>query len=106
MIMKSCLAAMLTTGVALTGSTAIAQEAAVAATVQIDEFSCRDLLILSGEERDFVLVFMHGFMSGKLREMTFDTMQLAEATDTVVTTCIDNPDDTLLSAFEAARGQG
>lgn len=101
---KPCLAAMLAMGVALTGSTAIAQDAAVASTVQIDEYSCRDLLVLSGEERDFVLVFMHGFMSGKLGEMTFDTMRLAAATDSVVTTCIDNPDDTLLSAFEVARG--
>jgi hypothetical protein len=89
---------------ALTGGVASAQDSAVADTLQIDQYSCRDLLELSGDERDFVLVFMHGFMSGKLGELTFDTMKLADATDEVVSACIDNPDGMLLAAFEAARG--
>ncbi|SDJ53723.1 HdeA/HdeB family chaperone [Aliiruegeria lutimaris] len=88
----------------VSGASAIAQDADGDGIWQVGEFTCRDLLMRGGEERDFVLVFMHGFMSGKMNEMTFDTEALTEATDAVVESCIGNPDQPLLAAFEAARG--
>ena len=73
-------------------------------TYKIDEMTCRDLLRMSGDSRDFTLIFMHGFMSGKKSELVFDAVRLTEATDKVIDICIGNPDGKLLSAFEKGRG--
>ena len=70
---------------------------------KLDEETCRDLLQMSGESRDFTMIFMHGFMSGKKNELLFDGPTLTAATDVVIDHCINNPDDKLMSAFEIAR---
>ena len=70
---------------------------------KVDETTCREMLQMSGDSRDFTMIFMHGFMSGKKNELLFDAPALTAATDVAVDHCIDNPDDTLLSAFEKAR---
>lgn len=72
--------------------------------LQMDEFSCKGMLIRSGFERDFTVAYMHGFMSGKMNETEFDVAKLTAATDAVLEYCIQNPDATILSAFEQARG--
>ena len=69
----------------------------------VDQETCRDLLQMSGESRDFTMIYMHGFMSGKKNELLFDAPKLTAATDVVVDHCINNPDDKLLTAFEKAR---
>mgnify|MGYP003574355284 FL=1 len=83
---------------------ATAQDADNDGIWQVADFTCRDMLIRSGSERDFVMIYMHGFMSGKMGEMTFDAPALTAATDAVLGACIDNPDQPLMTAFEAARG--
>ncbi len=70
---------------------------------KIDEVTCREMLMMGGTSRDFTMAFMHGFMSGKKSELLFRVEPLTEATDKVLETCIDHPDETLLSAFEKAR---
>ena len=70
---------------------------------QIDKTTCRELLQMSGDSRDFSMIFMHGFMSGKKNELLFDAPTLTAATDVAVDYCINNPDSTLLSAFEKAH---
>jgi len=70
---------------------------------KIDEVTCRDMLMMGGTSRDFTMAFMHGFMSGKKSELLFQVEPLTEATDMVLKTCIDHPDETLLAAFEKAR---
>ncbi|SDE71792.1 HdeA/HdeB family chaperone [Ruegeria marina] len=72
--------------------------------LQMEEFTCRDMLVRSGFERDFTIAYMHGYMSGKLSEITFDTNKLTLATDAVLDYCISKPDASLLAAFEEARG--
>jgi len=73
-------------------------------TLQMNEFTCKDMLIRSGFERDFTMAYMHGFMSGKVNETEFDVEKLTRATDAVLEYCISKPDATILSAFEEARG--
>ena len=72
--------------------------------LQMEEFTCRDMLVRSGFERDFTVAYMHGFMSGKLNETTFDANKLTAATDSVLDYCISNPDAAIMEAFEQARG--
>lgn len=84
------------------GSDAIAADPDI--KINIDSVTCRDMLRKGGEERDFTIVFMHGFMSGKKGDLVFDAPALTEATDKVLDACINNPDATVLSVFEDVRG--
>ena len=87
------------------GSAVAAEKEAVdtGVTYKIDEMTCRELLQMSGDSRDFTVIFMHGFVSGKKSELVFDAVPMTEATDKAIGICIDNPDGKLLSAFEKAR---
>lgn len=46
---------------------------------------------------------MHAFINGRNNNTTLDAPALAEATNTIVDTCIDNPDSALLGVFEQNR---
>lgn len=96
-------AALAIVGLFATTSVTFAQNATADGMMQIDAFTCRDLLIRSGDEREFVIIFMHGYMSGRMSEMTFDAPALTLATDAVIDGCISDPDASLLSVFESAR---
>jgi hypothetical protein len=89
-------------GAAIFATGALAQDADNI-VLQMEEFTCRDILVRSGFERDFTIAYMHGFMSGKLNETTFDANKLTLATDAVLDFCISNPDASIMAAFEKAR---
>jgi len=89
-------------GAAIFATGALAQNADNI-VLQMEEFTCRDMLVRSGFERDFTIAYMHGFMSGKLNETTFDANKLTFATDAVLDFCISNPDASIIAAFEKAR---
>jgi hypothetical protein len=89
-------------GAAIFATGALAQDADNI-VLQMEEFTCRDMLVRSGFERDFTIAYMHGYMSGKLNETTFDANKLTLATDAVLDFCISNPDASIMAAFEKAR---
>ena len=70
---------------------------------KIDEMTCREMLKMGGSERDFTMIFLHGFMSGKKSELLFEPGPLADATDKVLDSCINDPNQKLLVVFESAR---
>lgn len=71
--------------------------------VSLDATTCRELLQFSGENRANSLIFMHGYINGKKGEVMIDAPALANATDRVINTCIDNPDRSVLSVMEEVR---
>ena len=71
----------------------------------LDELDCRTLLRLSGDERGYTIVYMHGYVSGRKGLTQFPAQDLAEATDRVVEQCIDKPGDKLLAVFERVRAK-
>ena len=90
------------TGILIAGATAAAaQETEV--KIKIDELTCREMLKMGAQEREFTMVFMHGLISGAQNEMVFDAPVLTAASDAVLNACIDNPDATLLGTFKDAR---
>ena len=91
----------------LGGAAAYAQDNAStgseADNIAIDKLTCREMLKMGNDEREFTLIFMHGFLSGQKSEMLFDGSALADATDVVLDNCINSPDESLLAVFEKAR---
>lgn len=71
--------------------------------IGIDQLDCRALLRLSGEERSYTILYLHGFVSGKKGQTLITAQQLAVATDKVIDHCIDRPGDKLLPVFEKIR---
>ena len=71
--------------------------------VDLQTLTCRELLKSEGENRANLVIFMHGFISGKKGVTVIDAPELAEATNTILDTCIDNPDSQLLGVFEQNR---
>ncbi|MDZ7589362.1 MAG: HdeA/HdeB family chaperone [Rubrivivax sp.] len=69
----------------------------------IHELECRTLLRLSGEERDFTLLYFHGFVSGRVNQQLLPVKDLAEDTDRLIDRCIDKPSDKVLAVLEQLR---
>jgi hypothetical protein len=87
--------------IAVGGSASAADRSA---TIMIDKVTCREMLKMGGDERDFTIIYMHGFINGTQNTMEFDGPKLTEATDMVLDACISNPDATILSVFDKVRG--
>ena len=71
--------------------------------MDLQAVTCMEFLKTDGEERANILVFMHGFMNGKKGDTTINPPALTEATDNIIDTCIDNPNNKLASVFEKNR---
>lgn len=71
--------------------------------IDLAALTCRDFLKTAGEEQANLMIFMHGYMSGVSETTTVDGPALAIASDNIIDGCIDSPDETLFSMFEANR---
>lgn len=68
-------------------------------TQDLNDFTCKDTMILSGEDRDIALAFVHGFRLGEKKTTVYSKETLAEATDKFIDYCLDNPKHNALEAF-------
>lgn len=66
----------------------------------LGEFSCKDVMILSGEDRDVSIAFAHGYMLGKNKTTQYDIDKLAKITDAFIDYCLDHPGEKALASFE------
>jgi hypothetical protein len=62
--------------------------------------ACKDVMRLSGTERDIALAFTHGYMLGKKGTTQYDVDALAQVTDRFIDHCLDHPADNALQSFE------
>ena len=62
--------------------------------------SCKDIMRLSGEDRDIALAFAHGYRLGKMNTTKYEIDKLAAITDQFIEHCLDNPNDKALATFE------
>ena len=65
--------------------------------------TCRDMLKTEGEEQSYLLILLHGYISGQNSDTIIDGPVLTVATDNIMDACIDNPESPLLSVFETYR---
>lgn len=72
-------------------------------TVDLTKVNCKTLLLMDGEERNYTIMFYHGMMSQKYKELIFDEPVLAQATDNIMNYCTEHPQDMLMGVFEKYR---
>jgi len=61
---------------------------------------CKDVMRLSGSDRDISLAFAHGYMLGKKGTTQYDVDALAQVTDQFIDYCLDHPAENALQSFE------
>lgn len=86
------------TTLCFSGSAALAEEQAN--PTDLGTFLCRDVMILSGEDREIALALVHGYRLGKMNTTKYVIHELAEITDKFMDYCLDNPAANALEAFE------
>ncbi|MEM7463012.1 MAG: HdeA/HdeB family chaperone [Pseudomonadota bacterium] len=68
----------------------------------LDNIECREIMILSGLDRDTAIAFMHGYLVGQSDETTFQLSRLTEATEIFLDDCLDKPDTNAVSVMKDA----
>jgi len=82
----------------LGGSTAFAGE--LSEPRDFKDNQCKDIMILSGEDREIAIAFAHGYRLGKKNTTRYVPEVLAKATDSFMDYCLDHPADNALVVFE------
>ncbi|MCB1859308.1 MAG: hypothetical protein KDI63_13595 [Gammaproteobacteria bacterium] len=62
--------------------------------------SCKEIMRLSGDDREIALAFAHGYILGKKNTTQYDVEVLAQITDQFIDYCLDHPAENALHAFE------
>ncbi len=87
------------TSMLLIGTTvALAEE--VSTQKDLTDFVCKDIMRLSGSERENTLALAHGYRLGKMNTTKYEIEVLSDLTDRFIDHCLDNPSDKALAAFE------
>ena len=82
----------------LGGSTAFAGE--LSETKDLKDYKCKDVMILSGDDREIAIALAHGYMLGKKNTTQYVPEVLGVATDKFMDYCLDHPADNALEVFE------
>ena len=61
---------------------------------------CKDVMRMSGRDRDIALAFVHGYRLGKMDKTQYNVDALAQITDKFTEHCLDHPGDNALQSFE------
>lgn len=91
-------AAITTITLSLGGTNALAAESQE--TRDLNNYLCKDLMRLSGEDRDIAVALVHGYRLGKKNTTQFNTEALAKITDSFIEYCLDHPGEKAMVAFE------
>ncbi len=62
--------------------------------------TCKEVMRLSGSDRDISLAFAHGYMLGKKGTTQYEVEALAQITDEFIDYCLDHPAENALQSFE------
>ena len=98
---KPTLRSTLTTAVVLMMlNTSMAGSALAADSRDFGAQSCKDVMRLSGSDRDIALAFAHGYRLGKKGTTVYEVEALAQITDRFIDYCLDHPAENALQSFE------
>lgn len=63
-------------------------------------FTCKEVMRLSGEDREIAIALAHGYVLGKKGTSQYVVETLAEITDQFIDYCLDHPTENALQSFE------
>ncbi|MEZ5462308.1 HdeA/HdeB family chaperone [Dokdonella sp.] len=63
-------------------------------------YTCKEVMLFSGKDRDVAIAVLHGYLLGKSGGTTFNTDVLAAGTDRFMDYCLDNPTRKALESME------
>ena len=69
-------------------------------TKDLSSFQCKDMMRLSGEDRQIALALVHGYALGKKGTTQYDVERLSQITDQFVDYCLDHPAENALKSFD------
>lgn len=69
----------------------------------INEITCRDLLLAPSEEEPNILIYFHGYVSGLREDASIDVDTFGAISEQVVEACVDDSAAKLLDVFMAKR---
>jgi len=96
--LRNLVTAAVTSALFVGGSAALAEEPSN--KKDLSEFLCKDVMRLSGSERENALALVHGYRLGKMGTTQYDIETLSDLTDRFIDHCLDNPNDKALASFE------
>ena len=76
-----------------------AQMTVVPRVVHMEQLKCAELLSLSSERQDRLLIYFDGYVAGMRRQTTWDERVEGEMIDRAIGLCKADPSETVLSAF-------
>ena len=88
------------TALSFAGTSALAADPPSQNARDLRDNTCKDVMRLSGQDRDVALALAHGYVLGKKGTTKYEIDKLAQITDKFVDHCLDNPKDNALAAFE------
>jgi hypothetical protein len=94
------IAAATLAALSLAGTNALAADPPSQNARDLRDNTCKDVMRLSGQDRDVALALAHGYVLGKKGTTKFEIDRLALITDKFIDHCLDNPKDNALAAFE------
>ena len=65
----------------------------------LENFLCKDVMRMSGEDRVIATSVLHGYTLGKKGTTKYVVADLSKITDSFVEHCLNNPNDKALQAF-------
>ncbi len=66
----------------------------------ISNYFCKDVMRMSGPDRELALAVLQAFILGKKGASKFDLQKLTDATNEFIEYCLDNPNDNALVVME------
>lgn len=57
----------------------------------MNDFSCKDVMSFTVDNREIAIAFLHGYFMGKQAKTAFNTDTLSKRADQFVDYCLDNP---------------
>jgi len=66
----------------------------------LSTFQCKDVMRLSGNERENALSLVHGYRLGKMNTTQYEIEALSDLTDRFIDYCLENPNEKALASFE------
>lgn len=68
----------------------------------LDALSCKQVMLMSGLDRDTTIAFIHGYLSHKRGDKAIDLEVIEAANEIFLDQCLDNPTGKAIATMEAA----